>query len=230
MTFEEVSEVKDSISVQAPACGCFTLLIYQLRQFLHFEYLETRWLRRNRWTATVERWLDCHHDESTSVEDDPHCECKRPPAETVPSADDPRPLVIVSADRRFSLLAEAYEVMTTQSRAALFFPELQWAAQDAPRADGAPESPLPAFILPAEKVPPSLRFLAGLDDRPVEVVVADLPAAAPFTHGPLASHALLSIDRAADWGTPGSRPPTWAGVAGFVRPGQGEKPLVTESG
>lgn len=73
-TFEEATEIKDKITVEAPPHGRLNLLIYQVKQTFYFECTEN-WLGifRKTWTLTIEKWLERYIDQTTRVEYDPAC-------------------------------------------------------------------------------------------------------------------------------------------------------------
>jgi hypothetical protein len=205
ITFEEVTEVKDTMEVEAPKCGRYTLLVYQGSQLLHFEYNDPGWFHTTRWTLTVQKWLERFADESTRVVNDPKCGC-----DPTPDAGGHVQLAVIAVDRRFGMLTTS-----TLGPQGLNLLDL-----------GATVPPKGTASIPLASIPRHLRFLARLDGE-ADAASAGLPVRIHFmpprSAGP-AGREGLALRPAASWD------PLMAGffttLTGVVVPARQEDPVT----
>jgi hypothetical protein len=169
-TFEEMQEVTEKISIEAPVNGRYTLLTYQLKQIFRFEYVDT-WFgwARDRWTLTVEKWLEKYLDQSQRVDYDPACGGKM----TMPQKIVFRPedqIVLALEGNKINVVAGVQE---ENDRVRL--PTLNLAA------DANIKSVMTGNLrVDAENIPEHLRFLGNIQKRQITASIVPVKRPAPI--------------------------------------------------
>ncbi len=76
--FDEMREIEQEFTFEAPQWGQLIVSVYQLRRVYEFGYEDNRWFSlwdKPSWTKTVTEWLERIHDGSKKFENDPECGC-----------------------------------------------------------------------------------------------------------------------------------------------------------
>lgn len=146
--FEEIHEEVKRFEIQAPKCGSFTLLMYQLKRLYRFSYKDQRFFHHDEWNRTLTEATDHFHDDSKQTRNDPRCDC------------DPQPNtgfdgMVYLAGENFSTL-QGY----IQYPGRIEFPLLKTGIN----AEDISHIMFREVIIDRRAIPPYLRFLAHIDE------------------------------------------------------------------
>jgi hypothetical protein len=74
--FEEMRELEEESTFEAPKCGRYTLKLYQLKRYYTFYYEDSRIWHRDVWMKTITEWTNRIYNASVQIKNDPACGCK----------------------------------------------------------------------------------------------------------------------------------------------------------
>lgn len=75
----EATETTEQLKFEAPKCGRYSALVYQLHRRWHFQFKDDRFLHRSSWTKTLSEATPYYHDASKMTTNDPDCGCSAKP-------------------------------------------------------------------------------------------------------------------------------------------------------
>lgn len=74
--FDRTEELEDKFTFTAPKCGSKNVFLFQYKSIIEINYLDNRWLKKNKGTIKAEYWFDKIYDGSYAEFEIPECGCK----------------------------------------------------------------------------------------------------------------------------------------------------------